>query len=66
MLERWLLFGVFPEHIVFESWIQRISRITLVMVSVFDLGRKFSFARIILFKCFLPMPFGNVEKECKK
>jgi hypothetical protein len=58
--------GNLSVHIVFESRIQRISRITLAMDNVFDLGRKFSFSRIILFKCFSLMPSGAVEKECKK
>ena len=56
--------GYFPVYIVFESRIQRITRITLVMDNVFDLGGKIVFWKIILFQGITSMSSGIGEKEC--
>jgi len=52
--------GNLSVHIVFESRIQRISRITLVLVSFFDLGGKIVFWRIILFQGITWMSSGKM------
>jgi hypothetical protein len=52
--------GNLSVHIVFESRIQRISRITLIMDNVFDLGGKFSFSKIILLQGITWMSSGKM------